>query len=65
MERAWPIWRVLRSKGGPSLAELLTSGVWDLYRLYEYNALLDMDDDTSAAIDDRMHIEHEQRNNGT
>lgn len=51
MERRWPIWRVVLAEGGPSIAELKTPGAWDLRLLYEYNALLDMKEDSRVAME--------------
>jgi len=36
---------------GPSLNEIRDTGVWDLYKVYEFNALLDMQSDQSTAAE--------------
>lgn len=42
----------MRSPNGPTLAEL-KSGVWDLYKVYELNAILDMEEDHKTAAEDK------------
>lgn len=51
------LWRLVFSEYGPNLNELRDRSVWDLYKVYEFNALLDMRDDQDVAVDQYQHDE--------
>ena len=50
LERHSILWRLVLNSEGPSLNELRDRDVWDLYKVYEFNALLDMRTDQGTAV---------------